>query len=130
MYSSTHSLTSALDGGEWSASRSGRFTPRERAPGIHWIGGWVGPRTILDTVVKRKIPSPRREPNPRTPIVQPVAQSLYRLHGEISHDVIFFVSCDFLILDFNFLRILSLHAFNLLPSLQVRSQVTKFHTHI
>jgi hypothetical protein len=33
MYSSTHSLTSALDGGEWSASRPGRFTPRERAPG-------------------------------------------------------------------------------------------------
>jgi hypothetical protein len=26
-YSSTHSLTSALDGGEWSASRPGRFTP-------------------------------------------------------------------------------------------------------
>jgi len=26
-------LTSALDGGEWSASRPGRFTPRERAPG-------------------------------------------------------------------------------------------------
>jgi hypothetical protein len=25
-------LTSALDGGEWSASRLGRFTPRERAP--------------------------------------------------------------------------------------------------
>jgi hypothetical protein len=36
-------LTSALDGGEWSAPRSGRFTHRERAPGIHWIGGWVGP---------------------------------------------------------------------------------------
>jgi hypothetical protein len=42
-YSSIHSLTSALDGGEWSASRSGRFTPRERASGTHWIGGWVGP---------------------------------------------------------------------------------------
>jgi hypothetical protein len=73
-YSSTHSLTSALDGGEWSASRSGRFTLRERAPGTHWIGGWVGPRAVLDAVVKRKIPSPRRESNPRTPIVQPVAQ--------------------------------------------------------
>jgi len=35
-------LTSALDGGEWSASRPVRFTPRERAPGTHWIGGWVG----------------------------------------------------------------------------------------
>jgi hypothetical protein len=69
-----HSLTSALDGGEWSASRPGRFTPKERAPGIHWIGGWVGPRAVLDTVVKREIPSPRRESNPRTPIVQPVVQ--------------------------------------------------------
>jgi hypothetical protein len=43
-YNPTHSLTSALDGGEWSASRPGRFTPRERASGTHWIGGWVGPR--------------------------------------------------------------------------------------
>jgi hypothetical protein len=34
----------------------------------------VGPRTVLDAVVKRKIPSPRRESNPRTPIIQPVAQ--------------------------------------------------------
>jgi hypothetical protein len=55
---STHSLTSALDGGEWSASRPCRFNPRERAPGTHWIGGWVGPRADLDAVVKRKIPSP------------------------------------------------------------------------
>jgi hypothetical protein len=73
-YSSTHSLTSALDGGEWSASRPGRFTPRERTLGTRWIGGWVDPRAVLDTVVKRKIPSPRRESNPRTQIVQPVAQ--------------------------------------------------------
>jgi hypothetical protein len=25
------------------------------------IGGWVGPRAVLDAVVKRKIPSPHRE---------------------------------------------------------------------
>jgi hypothetical protein len=56
-YRSTHSLTSALDGGEWSASRPGRFTPRKRAPCTHWIGGWEGPRAVLDAVVKRKIPS-------------------------------------------------------------------------
>jgi hypothetical protein len=73
-YSSTHSLTSALDGGEWSASHPGRFTPRERTRGTHWIGGWVGPRAVLDAVVKRKLPSPRLELNPRTPIDQPVAQ--------------------------------------------------------
>jgi hypothetical protein len=74
MYISTHSVTSALDGGEWSASRPGRFTPKERAPATNCIGGWVGPRAVLDTVVKRKIPSSRRESNPRPPIVQPVAQ--------------------------------------------------------
>jgi hypothetical protein len=66
--------TSELDGGEWSASRPGRFTPRERAPGTLWIGGWVGPRTVLDAAVKKKIPSPHRELNPITLIVQPVAQ--------------------------------------------------------
>jgi hypothetical protein len=34
----------------------------------------VGPRAVLDAVVKRKIPNPHRESNPRAPIVQPVAQ--------------------------------------------------------
>jgi len=43
-------LTSALDGGEWSASCPGHFTSRERDPGTHWIGVWVGTRTILDVV--------------------------------------------------------------------------------
>jgi hypothetical protein len=47
-------LTSALAGGEWSASRSGRFTPGERASGTHWIGGWVDPGAGLDDVEKRK----------------------------------------------------------------------------
>jgi hypothetical protein len=31
-YSSTHSLTSVLDGCEWSASRPGRFTHRKNSP--------------------------------------------------------------------------------------------------
>jgi hypothetical protein len=51
-YSSTHSLTLVLDGSEWPASRPGRFTPRERAPGTRWIGGWMGPRAILNAVVE------------------------------------------------------------------------------
>jgi hypothetical protein len=62
-------LTSALDGGEWSASRPTRFIPRERDPGTHWIGGWVGFRAVLDAVVKRKIPSLLRESKPRSPIM-------------------------------------------------------------
>jgi hypothetical protein len=42
-------LTSALAGGEWSASRPGRFTP-----GAHCIGGWVDSRAGLDNVEKKK----------------------------------------------------------------------------
>jgi len=57
-------LTLALDGIEWWASRPGRFTPRERAPVTRWIGGWVGPRAVLDAV-KRKNPRPCRQSNPR-----------------------------------------------------------------
>jgi hypothetical protein len=47
-------LTLALAGGEWSASRSGRFTPGGGAPSTPWIGGWVDPRAGLDDVEKRK----------------------------------------------------------------------------
>jgi hypothetical protein len=63
-YSSTHSLLSALDRDEWSASRPGRFTPRERIPATHWLGGWVGPRAVLDAVAKRELPCPYRESIP------------------------------------------------------------------
>jgi hypothetical protein len=57
----------ALVGGEWSASRSCRFTPGERALSTHCIGGWLGPRFSLDDVEKRKflilpgleLPTPR-----------------------------------------------------------------------
>jgi hypothetical protein len=59
-------LTSALDGGEWSASRPGRFIPGEIAAGIHCMGGWVGSRASLDIVEKRKC-SPRRDSNPDRP---------------------------------------------------------------
>jgi hypothetical protein len=71
-------LTSALGGGEWSASRSCRFTPGERASGTHWLGGWVGPRAGLDNVEKRKfLPLPRLE---LRPLCRPARiQSLYRL---------------------------------------------------
>jgi hypothetical protein len=32
-------LSSALDGGEWSASRPSRFNPKETGRRTHWIGG-------------------------------------------------------------------------------------------
>jgi hypothetical protein len=69
--------TWALDGSEWSASRPGRaFNPRERTPGTHWTGGWVGPRAGLDTESRGKILCPRRGSNPGRPAR---SQTLYCL---------------------------------------------------
>jgi hypothetical protein len=48
--------------------------PGKEPPDTNWIGGWVGPRTVLEAVVKRKILSPRLESNTRTQLVQPVTQ--------------------------------------------------------
>jgi hypothetical protein len=48
------SLTSALLGGDWSASRPDRFTSGERVHGTHWIGGWVDPRACMDNMERRK----------------------------------------------------------------------------
>jgi hypothetical protein len=69
----THvSLTSALVGGEWSASFPGRFTPGERAPVTHWIGSWVDPRAGLGNMVKRKF-LPHWDSNSDPLVFQPVA---------------------------------------------------------
>jgi hypothetical protein len=56
-------VTSTLGEGEWSALRSSHCNSRERVPGHHWIGCWVGPRAGLDAVAKRKISSLFRESN-------------------------------------------------------------------
>jgi hypothetical protein len=45
-------LTMALAGGEWSASRSGRFKPGQKSRTTHWIGSWVGPRAGLGNMEK------------------------------------------------------------------------------
>jgi hypothetical protein len=42
----------------WSASRPGRFTPREIAPGKHRIGGWGGPQSRSGRSGEEKIPEP------------------------------------------------------------------------
>jgi hypothetical protein len=87
------SLTSALVGGEWSASRPGRFTPGKRALGTHWIGR-VGPRAGLDDMEKWKfLPPPRLE---LRPLGRPACnQSLYRL----SYPGSFFRDWEFISID-------------------------------
>jgi hypothetical protein len=62
-------LTSALDGGDWSAPRPGRFTPKARVLGTHWVGGWVS-RSGRGGEEKNSQPLPGIEPR----IIQPVAQ--------------------------------------------------------
>jgi hypothetical protein len=57
-YSPTHSSTSALHEGEWTALLPGRFTPRERAPGTHWIGDWVVPVPVWTRWWREKFPTP------------------------------------------------------------------------
>jgi hypothetical protein len=58
----------AVYGGDRLALRPGRFTPRDRAPDTHWIGGWVGPRVGLNSVEERKTCSRagNRTPIPRS----------------------------------------------------------------
>jgi hypothetical protein len=73
-------LTSALDGGEWSASHPCRFTPEERTPSTHWIAGLVGSRTSLDDMEKRKSYTHCRESNLDRPAR---SQSLCRLPNRI-----------------------------------------------
>ena len=67
-YSSTLSLTQALDGCGWSTPRPSSFTPRAKKPDTHSTGGWVFPRAGLDRYGKSR---PTLGFDPRT--VQPVA---------------------------------------------------------
>jgi hypothetical protein len=79
-------LTSALDGGEWSASRPGRFIHRDRAPVVHWIEVSLGPIAGLGFKEKRKVLTP--------PIFKRPACSalLYRLSYPGTHFVTSWVS--------------------------------------
>jgi hypothetical protein len=64
-------LILALVGGEWSASRPGRFTPRERGRSTQWIGGLVGHIASLGDVERRKIlplPGPNSDPSADQPV--------------------------------------------------------------
>jgi hypothetical protein len=48
------------------------FPPEETAPGLHWLWGWVGFRSGLDDVEKRKILH-CRDSNSDPSAAQPVA---------------------------------------------------------
>jgi hypothetical protein len=75
-------LTLALYGGEWSASRPGLFTPRERSPSTHCIGG---PQSRPGVGGEEK--NSQTLPGPEPLIIQPIAQRYtteltYRMKSE------------------------------------------------
>jgi hypothetical protein len=73
-----------------------RFTPGERTPGTHWIGGWVGPRAGLDAETRRKILCPCRGSNPDRPAR---SQTLYCLSYHGSHlEFLIFINFRIIIL--------------------------------
>jgi hypothetical protein len=65
-------LTSALDGGEWSASSPCRFISGENAPSTHWIGGLVAPEQVWP-IWGRENSWPSRDSSSDPSVVQPVA---------------------------------------------------------
>jgi hypothetical protein len=69
-------LTTALVRDEWSASRPPPLYPRERAPGTHFIGGWVDPTAGLDDMEQWTFFTLPGFELPLPVVVQPVA-SLY-----------------------------------------------------
>jgi hypothetical protein len=77
MYTSVVLLTSALAGGESSASHPASFTLGDRAPVTHCIGGCIGPTIGLDVERRKIFPLLGLE---LQPLGRPASsQSLYRL---------------------------------------------------
>jgi hypothetical protein len=66
--------------------RPGRFTPGERPPRTHWIGGWLDPRAGLDDVEKRKfltLPGLELRPFSRPACSQALCRLRYCKHGNV-----------------------------------------------
>jgi hypothetical protein len=59
------------------------YPPRERTPGTHWIGGWMGLRAGLDTGARRKIFCPCRGLNPDRPAHSQTLYCLRKYEGEV-----------------------------------------------
>jgi hypothetical protein len=108
-YSSYSFLTSALDGGEWSAPRPGRALPHGKDPGTHYTGGWVGLKAGLDTEARGKILCPCRGSNPDRPVVQSVARHYTDWANPVPEGITYFSNFSrrqnvLLIWDFKFSR--------------------------
>jgi len=69
-------LISAVDGGEWPASRSGSFTSGDKIPYIHRVWGW-GPQNAQRLVAKESL-CPCWKSNPGRP-----ARSLSHVHCDV-----------------------------------------------
>jgi hypothetical protein len=72
-------LPSALDRSEWSVSHHGRFNPRKRAVGSHWMGGQASPKDGLGATQNRNI---SRTAGDQTPIPRPYSQQPSHANGE------------------------------------------------
>jgi hypothetical protein len=59
--------TSALDGMSGQRHAPARFTPMEKTPDTHWIGGWVSLRAGMDTEARGKFLYFCRGSNPCRP---------------------------------------------------------------
>jgi hypothetical protein len=66
------------------------FTPGERAPGTHCIGGWVGPRAGLDAEVRIRILCTCQGSNPGCPVH---SQTLYWLSYSVWRVKFIFCLC-------------------------------------
>jgi hypothetical protein len=76
-YGSYSFLTSALDGGQWSASRPGRALAPEKDTGTCCTESWVGPRAGLDTEARGNILPPLPGIEPRSADRPVRSQTLY-----------------------------------------------------
>jgi hypothetical protein len=74
-YSSYSFTTSALDRGEWSASRPGRALPPGKGPPVPIVqeAGWA-PEPVWTQEATGKILCPCRGSNPARPVLQPVVR--------------------------------------------------------
>jgi hypothetical protein len=75
-------MTSTLDGGEWSASRPGRFSTDQTGPSIHCMG-LCEPQTRSGHRGEEKITCPCWESNPGRPAR---SQSLYLTKPDCKED--------------------------------------------